>query len=434
MRFHLEKSDTEIFTSHAGLAIVGSKLAEVKSLTKAMCTIERRHGIANIDLVRAYIGLLAQGKNDFEAMEAFRQDPFFKQALRIKQMPSSARLRQRFDDDAQALSDILESNLPDLLQTLGVEPQPVSGDWIPLDVDLYPLDNSKTKKEGVSRTYKGFDGYGVLGAYLGLEGWNIYNDLREGREHPQRNFSQHLRHIIEQARAVCPTQPLLLRADAAHDANETLVTCQQLGIDYIIRWNPRKTDIDEVFNTHQHYWIWQEVRPGKRIGYSEEDVDIEGQRVRLVLKMTETSTTASGQDLLIKERELTGWWTNTSREKLPPRQVDDQYCQHATSEQFHSEIKSDMDLERLPSGKFATNRLIMKLAQYAYNILRWIGMTGLLDDDSPKRKKAQRRRIRTVMQEIIYRAAKVVHHARKQVLRFSQTETNFGIFERLYCC
>ena len=53
------------------------------------------------------------------------------------------------------------------------------------------------------------------------------------------------------------------------------------------------------------------------------------------------------------------------------------YHQHGTSEQFHSEIKSDMDLERLPSGKFATNALVLSLGQVAYNILRLCGQTSL---------------------------------------------------------
>jgi len=38
---------------------------------------------------------------------------------------------------------------------------------------------------------------------------------------------------------------------------------------------------------------------------------------------------------------------------------------------------------RLPSGKFATNALIMSLVVLAYNILRYIGQMGLLGDVSP---------------------------------------------------
>jgi len=69
------------------------------------------------------------------------------------------------------------------------------------------------------------------------------------------------------------------------------------------------------------------------------------------------------------------------------------YCDHATSEQFHSEFKTDLDIERLPSGKFATNDLVMACATLSYNILRWIGLVGLLRDGAPIRHKAKRRRI-----------------------------------------
>ena len=47
-----------------------------------------------------------------------------------------------------------------------------------------------------------------------------------------------------------------------------------------------------------------------------------------------------------------------------PEKVIDLYRDHATSEQFHSEIKSDLDLERLPSGKFATNQLVQRPPSY----------------------------------------------------------------------
>jgi hypothetical protein len=37
----------------------------------------------------------------------------------------------------------------------------------------------------------------------------------------------------------------------------------------------------------------------------------------------------------------------------------------------------------------------------AYNILRWIGLEGLTRDDAPIRHPAQRRRLKTVMQELM---------------------------------
>ncbi|MDP1813314.1 MAG: transposase, partial [Leadbetterella sp.] len=108
------------------------------------------------------------------------------------------------------------------------------------------------------------------------------------------------------------------------------------------------------------------------------------------------------------------------------------YRDHGTSEQFHSEFKTDMDLERLPSGKFATNSLIMSLAGLAYNILRFIGQLGLLGDRSPVRHSAKRRRIRTVIQELMYRAARLIETGRKLKLRFSRHCCAFDSFQAVY--
>jgi len=60
-------------------------------------------------------------------------------------------------------------------------------------------------------------------------------------------------------------------------------------------------------------------------------------------------------------------------------------------EQFHSEIKSELDLERLPSGKFATNSLVLHLGMLAYNLLRLSGQESLNAATQPLRKKVKRR-------------------------------------------
>jgi hypothetical protein len=43
------------------------------------------------------------------------------------------------------------------------------------------------------------------------------------------------------------------------------------------------------------------------------------------------------------------------------------------AEQFHAEFKTDLDLQRLPSGKFETHALVCRLAALAMNILRLMG-------------------------------------------------------------
>jgi hypothetical protein len=69
---------------------------------------------------------------------------------------------------------------------------PLHGIWIdnkkylPVDIDTTAMDNSKTKKEGVSRTYRGFDGYHPIIAYVGKEGYMLDSELRPGSQHCQK--------------------------------------------------------------------------------------------------------------------------------------------------------------------------------------------------------------------------------------------------------
>ena len=54
------------------------------------------------------------------------------------------------------------------------------------------------------------------------------------------------------------------------------------------------------------------------------------------------------------EIEIEGWWTSLD---LPEEEVIHRHADHGTSVQFHSELKTNLDIERLPSGKFDTNRV-----------------------------------------------------------------------------
>ncbi len=53
-----------------------------------------------------------------------------------------------------------------------------------------------------------------------------------------------------------------------------------------------------------------------------------------------------------------------------------------------------MDIERLPSGNFETNALILACSVLVYNMLRYLGQNGLTGPDAPLWHKAKRRRIK----------------------------------------
>jgi len=92
-----------------------------------------------------------------------------------------------------------------------------------------------------------------------------------------------------------------------------------------------------------------------------------------------------------------------------------------------------MDIERLPSGKFATNALILKLGMLAYNILRIIGTEAMKKNDMPVRHKTiKRRRIRTVIDRLILIAGHLTVHARKMKLSLGKSNPWANAFIRIY--
>lgn len=90
-----------------------------------------------------------------------------------------------------------------------------------------------------------------------------------------------------------------------------------------------------------------------------------------------------------------------------------------------------MDVERLPSGKFSTNCQVMELEVIAYNILRMIGQESVGLDDAPGRKKVKRR-LRTVITNIILFACHLTVHAHRFILGMGRSNTWRHAFKRLY--
>ncbi len=98
------------------------------------------------------------------------------------------------------------------------------------------------------------------------------------------------------------------------------------------------------------------------------------------------------------------------------------YHAHGECEQYHSEIKTDMDVVRLPSGKFKTNALVLDLTILAFNILRIIGYYSVRTGSAPKTKRpVKRRRIRTVIDNLIRIAGHLARHARRVIMSLGRS-------------
>ena len=149
-------------TSNAGLALVGQyfKRLGMNQRIDPKFPIAGK-GIANSDIVKSCVGLLVQGKNDFDAIEAFRGDAFFGRSLGISCVPSSPTLRQRLDTHSACWFELAEELNVALLSAKyagqAVDFGALPCGYMPVDWDTFVMDNSGTKKEDVGRTYQGVD-------------------------------------------------------------------------------------------------------------------------------------------------------------------------------------------------------------------------------------------------------------------------------------
>lgn len=191
-KFEIRFGNERLITP-SGVGIVGLLLhkTELKSrVDKTKLRDRQAPQIKNSDVLFSYIGLLCQGKSDFDAIREMQEDPTaFEYALGIKNIPSSETLRQRLDmAKGKFRTAILEENV-NLLNRANAEFTKCSDthQWIPIDIDVSPFDNSNTKKEGVSYTYKGFDAYAPIFAYMGTEGYELNMEFRAGSDHCQKN-------------------------------------------------------------------------------------------------------------------------------------------------------------------------------------------------------------------------------------------------------
>ena len=78
-RFIIEQGNFTL-TSTAGLGIVGTILDKHTNLKNLDKKLSYHHGIYHTDILKSYVGLLCQGKSDFEAIGNHADDDFFQQS------------------------------------------------------------------------------------------------------------------------------------------------------------------------------------------------------------------------------------------------------------------------------------------------------------------------------------------------------------------
>jgi len=421
----------EPLVANTGLALIG-QLMRIAGIEQVRSSRNfPNYKIHDVDILKVLCGLLAVGKVGFDHIRLFERELFFSDALGIGRMPKEAALRQRFESmsqDRRVHEDVSACSVR-LLRKAGVLPERVKASgssWVRVDTDTSIFDNSQSKKEGVEIGYTGVAGYAPICSFL--EGGLVVgaqlcpgaqNALHEGHE---RYFVA----VRQRIRELFPGDAVLWVADAAFDDSAHMSVRQADGDCFIIKRNPRRESEPPLICLAKKEGRAISPREGKTV-FTGETKRGRGDMssLRLVYEVVERIS-KKGQLLLLPEYTVFSVWTNLP-ETVETDAVLGLYRARGTCEQYFAEIKSELDLERLPSGKFSVNELFFQLGMFVNNMLRVIG-SGILSGKAGGLRPATRRRLRTVMQNLMYLCGRVVRHARKVVLK---VKSNRGFGEAL---
>lgn len=421
--FKLRKSKADL-NSTAGNHLCGMILGNLpQSHLPENFQPRRSNAIADRDILLTQIGLHCNARTDFNDIDLYRNDTVFKNAFGLKTIASEPVFRTRFDDlpGERTHAALRKLNLA-LLRNRNFGRVDADGlKLVPVDMDVSPFDNSGSSKQGVSFTYKKHDGFAPMFAYIGTEGYMLDCELRPGKQHCQSGTPEAIKRAAQMLRYLGLEGQCLFRLDSGNDAEDNF---DPFGSNhFIVKRNLRKESLEQWLALARRVGEKLETREGKNVytGFvhhlhpgGNEDRPC----VPVAFKVTERLVDHDGFELLIPEIEVETYWTN-----LPcaAATVINLYHDHGTSEQFHSELKSDLDVERLPSGKLCANRIILLCAMVAFNLLRTLGQETLRHKHlAPQKIKVQRWRMKSILQNLIYCACRIVRHAGQTVLDFGR--------------
>lgn len=453
MNITFKKSNDDI-EKHSGMLLIDKALSrcDLSKFDHLSNKTQNKRWIPNSSVVKSAIFLQCFAMPDFQDIKELSEDSLFTTLIGSSISPETYRQRMDFlakEDNISALVDSL------IVQVLKNRPflttRYNNKDFYTLDIDVTPFCNPNVKKEGVSCTYKKVDGYAPIMAYFCQ--YALCFDLREGSQHSEKGAVEFLNRVLDMVRALgIPMEDVLVRVDSGHDDAKFTDACIENKVKFIVKRNHRgvshaeiiadmRANVAPITSRHGNHSILFQCYDNM------EPTNAKKHGLFAAFKLVEEDPTKAPLLALLSDRdrpcELSSYWTNLNivepQDKqfgfLTAKACDQLYREHATSEQYHSELKGDMHMELLPSKYFATNSLFLHIAALSFNVLRIIGHHAVNNDkrfQHHKKDPITRIRLRTVIDKICTIAFKLVFHARRMFIKFGRKAFFYKTFVKIY--
>jgi hypothetical protein len=357
--------------ANAGIAIAGKIFGKAGFERFDSLPTELAHP-ANVyqlsDCIKAEVASMCCGDPSFEGIYDIRSDAdFYAQTLNMANgIPSAERTRQRLDQCVQTEESFRKfHNAAVLCNRDMIREEELTGwnGYLPVDMDVTPFDESRSHKGNISRTYHNFVGYAPNYMYCGQEGFMVATEFRPGNQHCQKGTVAFIEQSIETIRDIYPVGKVLFRMDSGNDSLETSSHSWVRACTSSAGESPLRVGL--AFMDHaKKYTLPENIsnpREGKTVyigstwierSYRDASGNTRRITLRAVYEITERMMEPNGQLLMPPSVEVNMFTTNAD---LTDAQVIEGYHDHATCEQFHAELKSDLDFEKVPPGRYLTH-------------------------------------------------------------------------------
>ena len=294
-----------------------------------------------------------------------------------------------------------------------------------IDLDSTSCETYGLAKEGARHHgYTGQRGYHPLLARTWTTGAGtgevLMSRLREGRANTARGAAHFLRETVSRVRYGGASGQLTMRADSGFYTHAVVSACRETNVRFSITIRQHKSlrnlseAIPETDWTPIPYWMDAAAAVAETT-YTPFQTEPVAAPVRLIVRRVQP--TPGSQLALFPSYSYHGCITDRDGETL---ELEADHRRHTEIENAIRDIKYNMGLNHLPSGRFAANAAWLAVQVLAHNLARWTARLGL--GEQIVTTKTLRRRFFSI-------AGRLTHSARRLTLHLPQRwpwETQFS--------